>query len=427
MRTTIFTLLVSAYCSEALNFKSLDEDVGPVAYVNILFRHGERTIIDPYPTDPNKDPKLWPLGWGQLTKAGIHHHYVLGNWLGERYAHLLPTNRNYNRKALRVQSTDVDRTLMSAESNLAGMFPMTPEERWGDLNWQPVPIHTVPEPLDKLLAMKYPCKRYDYALHKFEKSPEYKNILKNLNELGNYLQKNSGMEFTDLTIFDYLYSTLLIEKLNNYTLPEWTNSVFPEKMVVPAGLNFAKATWTPEMKRLKGGPLVKEMLSNMQKKVKGVLSEAGQNVTVFSAHDTTVANFLNTIGVFNMLPPPFASLVLVELRKTPKDEHVVMVHFKNTTDPDGVPYTLAIPGCTEACPIAQFETLLQPIIPLDWDSECHQHEFFDLTDDQPYNTLAIFAVVTSTLIVFLVLALTSVYWTKQKPNHIYHKLNVDSL
>ncbi|KAF6213074.1 hypothetical protein GE061_010788 [Apolygus lucorum] len=396
-------------------------------YLSQLYRHGERTIIEPYPNDPYKDPKLWPLGWGQLTQAGIHHHYVLGNWLGTRYSHLLPKHRDYNLKAIRVQSTDVDRTLMSAEANLAGMFPLTPEEEWGGLKWQPVPIHTIPEQLDKVLAMKYPCKRYDYALHKFEKSAEYKNILKNLGELGNYLQKNSGMKFDDLKIFDYLYSTLLIEKLNNFTLPEWTKSVFPEKMIVPAGLSFAKPTWTPEMKRLKAGLLVKGMLSNMEKKVSGVEDTTGQNITVYSAHDTTVANFLNTIGVFNMLPPPFASLVLVELRETSKHEHVVMVHFKNTTDPEGVPYILTIPGCTEACPITQLRTLLQPVIPEDWDSECHQHEFFDLTDDQPYNTLAIFAVVTSTLIVFLVLALTSVYWTKQKPNHIYHKLNVETL
>lgn len=68
----------------------------------------------------------------------------------DRYAHLLPKNRNYNPKAIRVQSTDVDRTLMSAEAHLAGMFPITDEEKWGGIDWQPVPIHTIPKALDKV-------------------------------------------------------------------------------------------------------------------------------------------------------------------------------------------------------------------------------------------------------------------------------------
>lgn len=32
-----------------------------------LYRHGDRTPIDPYPNDPWKNNSLWPTGWGQLT------------------------------------------------------------------------------------------------------------------------------------------------------------------------------------------------------------------------------------------------------------------------------------------------------------------------------------------------------------------------
>lgn len=34
-----------------------------------LFRHGDRNIINTYPTDPWKDESNWPAGFGQLTNV----------------------------------------------------------------------------------------------------------------------------------------------------------------------------------------------------------------------------------------------------------------------------------------------------------------------------------------------------------------------
>ncbi|BES92138.1 acid phosphatase [Nesidiocoris tenuis] len=379
-----FILLISATsCLGALNFKTLDAEVGPVVYVNLLFRHGDRAPIKPYPNDPYKDPNYWPMGYGQLTKQGLYHHLVLGSWVGKRYAHLLPKNRNYNPKAIRVQSTDVDRTLMSAEAHLAGMFPITDEEKWGGIDWQPVPIHTIPKALDKVLAAKFPCKKYNHEKHKFEKSAEHKALMKKYRALGNYLSKHSGKAFTGLEIFENLHSTLMAEKMNNLTLPSWTKSVFPDKISVPAGFSFATPTWTTEMKRLRGGPLVKEMVGNMNMKIDGTLDPPTRNISMYSAHDTTVAAFLNTINAFNFLPPPFASLVMVELRKTAQSQYHVTVLYKNSTDPTVEPHILTVPGCSEACPLKNLEILLKPVIPDDWDKECHQQKSTDLMSNLP--------------------------------------------
>ena len=45
-----------------------------------------------------------------------------------------------------IRSTDCDRTLMSAEANLAGLYPPEGQQMFNpNISWQPIPVHTVPE------------------------------------------------------------------------------------------------------------------------------------------------------------------------------------------------------------------------------------------------------------------------------------------
>ncbi|XP_067883590.1 lysosomal acid phosphatase-like, partial [Heterodontus francisci] len=100
-----------------------------------------------YPTDPYTE-KDWPQGFGQLTQVGMRQHYELGQYLRRRYKDFL--NSSYDRHQIYVRSTDVDRTLMSAESDLAGLYPPHGHQIFNpDVNWQPIPVHTVPEKYDK--------------------------------------------------------------------------------------------------------------------------------------------------------------------------------------------------------------------------------------------------------------------------------------
>nr|CAD7262565.1 unnamed protein product [Timema shepardi] len=70
------------------------------------------------------------------------------------------------------------------------------------------------------------------------------------------------------------------------------------------------------------GPLLEEMVSNMKKKSENRLIP-DRKMFVYSGHDTTVANFLNTLGVFDPQCPPYDALVLIELRQNSAGKYFV--------------------------------------------------------------------------------------------------------
>lgn len=63
----------------------------------------------------------------------------------------MPTQ--YSKNDVHIRSTSVDRALMSAAVNLAGLYAPNSDEQWnsnlGKL-WQPIPIHSIPRSLDKV-------------------------------------------------------------------------------------------------------------------------------------------------------------------------------------------------------------------------------------------------------------------------------------
>lgn len=56
-----------------------------VRYAAILYRHGDRTPVDQFPTDPYQNESLWPVRFGQLTNTGKKQQFALGQWLRARY------------------------------------------------------------------------------------------------------------------------------------------------------------------------------------------------------------------------------------------------------------------------------------------------------------------------------------------------------
>lgn len=354
--------------------------------------------------------KYWNHSFLIFLQTGKQQHYELGQWLRKRYNSLV--SEKYNSSEMYVRSTDVDRTLMSAESNLAGFYPPKSKDLWNDeVQWQPIPVHTVPEKQDSILAAKKNCPVYDYELKKLYKSSTFKNYDTEFKPIYDYLTTNSGKKVHSLQSVQNIYSCLHIEELNNLALPEWTRRVYPDKLFPISGLSFAVKAYTPLLARLKSGPLLKHILKLFKEKSLKQLTP-DRSYWVYSAHDTTVANMLNTLGVFKVMGyhnPPFAATIMFELRKLDK-EYRVQVFYKNST---GEPQPLDLPGCGTSCALDKMFEVYKPVLPVDWEKECSlsllQMPLMVDVDDSMSLT-AIFAFICLMMITgFIVLFFATVY------------------
>ncbi|XP_054338318.1 prostatic acid phosphatase isoform X2 [Pongo pygmaeus] len=307
-------------------------------FVTLVFRHGDRSPIDTFPTDPIKESS-WPQGFGQLTQVYI-------------------------------RSTDIDRTLMSAMTNLAALFPPEGVSIWNPtLLWQPIPVHTVPLSEDQLLYLPFRnCPRFQELESETLKSEEFQKRLHPYKDFIATLGKLSGLHGQDLFgIWSKVYDPLYCESVHNFTLPSWATEDTMTKLRELSELSLLSLYGIHKQKeksRLQGGVLVNEILNHMKKATQ---MPSYKKLIMYSAHDTTVSGLQMALDVYNGLLPPYASCHLMELYFE-KGEYFVEMYYRNETQHE--PYPLMLPGCSPSCPLERFAELVGPVIPQDWSTEC---------------------------------------------------------
>ncbi|XP_048401272.1 lysosomal acid phosphatase isoform X5 [Stegostoma tigrinum] len=308
-------------------------------FVNLIYRHGDRSPINKYPTNPYTEED-WPQGLGQLTQVGMRQQYELGQFLRERYKDFL--NSSYDRREIYVRSTDIDRTLMSARANLAGLYPPHGHQIFRpDLNWQPIPVHTVPLIYEKLL--KFPlsnCPRYEKLL---KESLNSKRIEKTVEE---------NQDFLDMV---------------------------------------------SEKSKLK------VIFTNVWKLYD----------TLFCEHDTTLIALQMALNVYSGNIPPYASCYMFELYQENDGSFTLDMYFRNDTSID--PHLLALPSCSEHCPLQKFIQNTKDLISDNRDEECGLASQVSSCILAERIVIAVLSVCL--LLLILVLIIQHCFWKRKTRHH----------
>lgn len=88
-----------------------------------------------------------------------------------------------------------------------------------------------------------------------------------------------------------------------FRLPEWVKNISQytnDTLEQIVGTHFEAMTHSNEMKKIKGGVLIREMLKRFKEKSLSRL-RPDHSIWVYSAHDTTLANILNTLNVYEVI------------------------------------------------------------------------------------------------------------------------------
>ncbi|KAI6207235.1 Acid phosphatase [Aphelenchoides fujianensis] len=367
---------------------------GQVVFAQVLWRHGDRSPKHHFPNDkvPESHWTQGGGGLGQLTPEGMKQHVELGQKLRARYNELV--SARYTNGEIYVHSTDVNRTIVSAISNMIGFYSagVAGEDFPSGLagwpaSFVPIPIHSSNLETDYVLGCPPDSKHAAEVNEKLRSTKEYTEAENSNKDFLSKLAGLMGVDEVPLSFVFSVYDTLFIQKIKGVEWPDGVDEqVFNETRDLAAlvddlndGIGVAAqegVDFGVELAKIDGGPLLTEMIERMQAKVRcletsGKRSDKEKQMCAFfdplkyyaySAHDVTIAALFSTFGFkttnYNESGlPHYAACAAVELlqSKGADDKNVYSIRVVYYPDrQDALDLTSAVSGCERGCTLDEF-------------------------------------------------------------------------
>eukprot|EP00742_Colponemidia_sp_Colp-10_P004178 GILJ01004457.1.p1 GENE.GILJ01004457.1~~GILJ01004457.1.p1 ORF type:complete len:451 (+),score=61.98 GILJ01004457.1:38-1390(+) len=355
-------------------------------------RHGARSPLTFIQGDPN-NASTWVGGPGQLTAVGMRQHYLVGHELRRRL--VLSSSflgGSYSASQVWVRSSDFVRTIQSAQSQMFGLFPegltvqasipaaagVPPFQVEGQPEvvkalgnnamphrFQPVPIQTVDGNEEYLLRSYELCPRVRQLFHERMLSTEWKRVEEENKEFLSQVARLASMESLPLVNVSVVSDPLVAELWEGRPLPNGFSAATADRLAGLYDFVLSQLFHSKESQRLSVSVFFSDVLHKMDAEIHG--SAAGQRrpelrFGLYSAHDSTVAAVLASLGVWDFKNPPFASTLFFELHKTVSGQDFVRVIYNDRP--------LQIEGCAVNCSYTQFSLLLRELIVPNFSAVC---------------------------------------------------------
>jgi len=296
---------------------------GKLIFAIDLVRHGDRTPL----MDSPEMQKIWPRGAGELTPEGMHQGYQLGERLRKLYVkqtHLLPAQ--YDAKTIKVRSSGLSRTMMSAQSILLGLYPLGTGPSLDEATYalpngfQPIPIHIVPPEQDTLLLPPYDNEFETYILN----DPEWVQKEAQLKPYYAGWSKIANIPIRNLFELLHFSDRLFIERLYHMPLPQGISTTEADMILESGKWALIKIANHPKWAVLMGKELAKTIQQEMRLSTE---QTRPLKYILFVAHDSTIAAQLKLLGQNVNDYPPYAAQLHYELFDTGASHYEVRVSY----------------------------------------------------------------------------------------------------
>jgi hypothetical protein len=310
-----------------------------------LIRHGDRTPAFNMPKSTYK----WPQGMGELTPKGMEQEFNLGQSMRQRYItgyHLLP--EHYDSSTLYVRSSDFNRTLMSAESFLFGLYPPGTGSTTLPGEFQPIPIHTLPKEIDNLLIPNFNQAKYDEVMAAYVfTQPDWQALTVKLQPQFAHWEQVTGMPVKNLQDVLYVADWLFISKIYNVPAPAGLNEQDQKDIMEAGAWAFQAEMKIPQIVTLTGARLLATISHYLHT---GQEQTTKLKYVLLSGHDSSIMSVLSAMQAPVSTWPPYASDVNFLLFETPDKKYYVKISYNNQP--------VKIPACGGAiCSLEQLDKL----------------------------------------------------------------------
>nr|CAI5844104.1 unnamed protein product [Callosobruchus analis] len=341
-------------------FPHHEDESSSLVHIHVLFRHGNRTAdsqAELYPNDPYLNYTYFPHGLGQLTNAGKRREFAIGEALRRRYDDFL--GKYYYPEIVEAISTDYNRTKMSLQLVLAGLFPPRSDDIFNGLVWQPVPFNYLPRPEDTLL-LGVLCPRYLELYEDHYNSNKVKSQMRKHRRTFDYISRNSGLNVTRYQDIYQLFFGLSTESEFGLKLPQWLNTVWPDTIIDLAIQEYYVSMGTTNLRKMAAGYLLNKILDDAKRIIEN-RAKLCRKIHLYSAHENNVAQLLIALGIFEPHIPNYGAYLIMELHRI-NGEYGYKIFYENWTG--GGPKLMKMPKCGAFCPLEKFKSLVDEHLPL---------------------------------------------------------------
>ncbi|KAF9426769.1 Acid phosphatase-like protein 2 [Entomortierella beljakovae] len=345
------------------------KEKAPFQHANIV-SHQVVTIpsTSPYATNHMWRGSCIP---GQLTPIGAIQHRRLGAALRRIYVDELKfLPETLDPKITYIRSTDVWRTKQSAENLMAGLYGVREHSQMS-----PPPVlqlHVLPLEIDYLTMNTGACPRISQLQSELVKSSEImKSLQKDNVEFNKELVEILGAEKTWSGYMDTIIPRIC-HKIplqcrkgqggnDDKCITANTTNRILENLAIQTTEYYRDGPGIHDVLRLGMGPIAKDIKANLM----NAKANGKNRFSLYSGHDTTILPLIGMFDGSDVSWPPYASNILVELWKSPKDELFVRVLY------NGAILQTKSNWCDlEWCPLDTFVQYLDTFIVQDMATSC---------------------------------------------------------